>query len=185
MSNKSYVALTAEIEQLQRAVQMLSWEKRDLRTRVKTLERDVKRLEEKHSEFEAELRVANNDLMACRMASKGAAEACIMPVVERREFRKGEDELAPGADHKTFGISEWNGGVEAHGNRIKVYGDEALRDYILSTLLAPTSIMVTKGDYQAARTYIANWCPDHVKKYIANLEQKVANFYGNYVSGKD
>lgn len=62
----------------------------------------------------------------------------------KTEFRKGFDEIEPGSDYKTYSIDvSYFDGVEYpsgrtkvgwHGDKIKVFGDEALRDRILKEL---------------------------------------------------
>lgn len=51
-------------------------------------------------------------------------------------FKYGDDYQNSGDDFRTFGIFRIKSdGVEEHGNIIKVYGDEGLRDYIAEFLL--------------------------------------------------
>ena len=53
----------------------------------------------------------------------------------KSRFIKGEDELKPDGDHKTFGITDTrhhDGGLWT--NRIEIHGSEELRDLVLRLL---------------------------------------------------
>lgn len=79
--------------------------------------------------------------MAHTMSKLEAARSSFTPT-----YRKGHDHLERGASHKTYGIDvsyfdafKFRYPYDAdctswHGNQIVVYGDEALRDRILSAL---------------------------------------------------
>ena len=51
-------------------------------------------------------------------------------------YVKGDDELKPGADVMSFGITRLLDGKEEHGNMIEVHGDALLRDALLLYLNA-------------------------------------------------